>query len=110
MRNVVSFVLAFGLLSCFADDGYVSSKGGNVFPDFGSPKNIKMLKEYVHISLLRDSCNAYCKFWFCRYKGVDNVPAQYITIGFPNYVEYPSEAPPPLRNFKCKVNGVPATR
>jgi hypothetical protein len=105
MKNSVIVLLTWWSFACLADDGYVSSKGGNVFPDFGSPKSIKMLRESVHIDLLRDSCNAYCKFWFLRYKAVNNRPEQYITVGFPNYVESPSEMPPPLRNFKCKVNG-----
>jgi hypothetical protein len=90
-------------LNIYANDGYMSSHGGNIFPDYESVKDIRMTKERIHISLQRDSVDVYCRFWFiCN---VDHESGRLVRVGFPNFTSYPAGDSPPLKNFKTKVNG-----
>ena len=81
----------------------MSSRGGNIYPDYESQKDIRMEKERVYIKMYIDSIDVYCKFWF--YSTVKNKNNEYVNVGFPNFTEGPGGASPELRNFKTKVNG-----
>jgi hypothetical protein len=81
----------------------MSSRGGNIFPDYENVKGIQMIKERVHIALLPDSVNVYCKFWLYNISKKNINECQ---VGFPNYDYYLGQTSPPLRNFKTKVNSI----
>lgn len=83
-----------------ANDAFMGSKNGNIFPD--KSHQIQMVKERIYITLYRDSCVVNCKFWFYNHDFVENVE-----VGFPDFTENPAYTSPRLRNFTAIVNGVP---
>ena len=59
-----------------------------------------MVKEKIFIKAHRESCEVFCNFWFYNY-GKSN----FLTVGFPDYVENIAVESKPIRNFTAYVNG-----
>ena len=101
----MKYLLISILLSCYtlmisANDAFLGSRGGNVFPIIRN-ENIRMVKEEIKVIMEKDSCRVYCKFWF---KNLGS-KAENIFMGFPDYFKNISEISNPLRGFTCAVNG-----
>lgn len=89
-----------GYTLVFADDSFMGSTGGNVFPS--KSRTIKMVREYVVLKLEKDGYTTKCTFWFYnKGKDIDAV------VGFPDYLDIVSGGTLPLSNFTCRVNGAP---
>jgi YARHG domain len=90
------FIIIALVLRILADDTYLGSEGGNVFP--ASTSNIKMIKEDIDIQCLSDSCIVLCKFWFC------SETSESFIMGFPDYFDNPARTSDSLRNFNVKID------
>lgn len=98
--------LIFGLLFVLsivtikANDAFLGSRGGNVFPIIRN-ESIRMVKEEIKVILEKDSCRVYCKFWFKNL----GTKTENVFMGFPDYFKDISQGSNPLRGFTCAVNG-----
>lgn len=94
-------MLIVGLIpvASLADDTFMGSVGGNVFP--AKSNSIQMVKEEVYIKLYKDSCKVSCKFWFHNFG--EN---EYVKVGFPDNLETPAYVTTPIRDFTTKTNGI----
>jgi hypothetical protein len=110
--------IAFGIFFFYsfiiADDGYLGSVGGNIFPN-NEAKSIQMVNEVVKVSLVRPSnennhllglgnysIHAHCTFWFYNHG-----EEEYAVVGFPNFSKDRIVPTDSLSNFKCFVNNEP---
>jgi hypothetical protein len=101
MKNLIGIILIFSSINILANDAYLGSIGGNVFPVFNKD-SIRMLKEDINLQMERDSCFVTCKFWF-----VNNTNKNVgLLMGFPDYISDPANASQSLKSFTCNVNGV----
>jgi len=101
MTKLLCVILLFLPFTSKSDDGYLGSRGGNVFPIIRN-EQIRMMQEEIKINMFQDSCNVNCKFWFTN-ESMDTI--SYVLVGFPDYFNDPGTASMGLRNFTCKVNG-----
>jgi hypothetical protein len=92
-------ILSFSTIS-LANDTHIGTITGNVYLE-EKADSIQMIKERVYILLQKDSSHVKCTFWLANYGS-----SKYITIGFPDY-HYGVNGTDPVRNFTCKVNGLP---
>ena len=101
MKKYLTLIIIFYAFQTHANDAYLCSIGGNVFPIFGN-NSIRMLKENINIKMGRDSCFVKCNFWFVN----NSNQSVSILMGFPDYLSDPASESQPLRSFTCKVDGV----
>jgi hypothetical protein len=83
-----------------ANDAFLGSRGGNVFPIFRN-ESIRMVREEIRISMRKDSCTVNCRFWF---KNLGS-RKENVYMGFPDYFENIAQNSDPLRHFTCAING-----
>ncbi len=110
LRTYLLVLIIFTKIS-YSNDTYLGSVGGNLFSKnydvYGiflsksRSTSVQLIKEKIHIIILRDSFIAYCKFWF--YNISDSL--QRVYVGFPNNYQDFVATTSPLRNFKVWVNG-----
>lgn len=100
---IKTFLLFLFILPLFstADDGFIGTIGGNVFPIWRS-EQIRMSKEEIRIKMFKDSCIVTCKFWFTN---ETSDTAKEINMGFPDFIYEGESQPHPLRSFTCRVRG-----
>jgi hypothetical protein len=100
MKKYFFVLIIFCCNLSYANDSYLGSVGGNVFPVF-SRDSIRMLKENIIVTMGRDSCFVQCSFCF-----VNNTNKRIsILMGFPDYFSYPETHSKPLNSFTCKIDG-----
>jgi len=101
MKNslLISLFLIINL-AAIADDAYLGSRGGNVFPIIRS-QSIQMIKEEIRITMGKDSCLVNCKFWFKNTKKQKET----VLMGFPDYFKNIGQSSTPLSHFTCSING-----
>jgi hypothetical protein len=97
---LIGLLLVFSIVTTNANDAFLGSRGGNVFPIIRN-ESIRMVKEEIKVVMEKDSCRVYCKFWFKNL----GTKAENVFMGFPDYFEDISQGSNPLRNFTCAVNG-----
>jgi hypothetical protein len=97
---LISLLFIFSIGTIKANDAFLGSRGGNVFPIIRN-ESIRMVKEEIKIVMGKDSCRVYCKFWFKNM----GTKAENVFMGFPNYFEDIAQGSNPLRDFTCTVNG-----
>ena len=95
----IFIIFFFALTNIKSDDGFLGSRGGNVFPIIRN-ESIRMAKEEIRVVMEYDSCVVYCKFWF-QNLGSKN---ENVYMGFPDYYQYVSGESIALRGFTCNVN------
>jgi hypothetical protein len=95
----ISLFLVINLV-VVADDAFLGSRGGNVFPIIRS-QSIQMIKEEIRITMEKDSCLVNCKFWFKNTKKQKET----ILMGFPDYFKNIAQNSTPLSHFTCSING-----
>jgi hypothetical protein len=96
MKALASILFFQALI--FADDAYMGTNGGNIFPQKAT--RIEMARESVSIDLEKGGGSVKCKFWFVNRGASDTV-----YVGFPdvqiNVAGYTETA----KDFKTWVNG-----
>ena len=101
MKHIlISLLFVFSIATSKANDAFLGSRGGNVFPIIRN-ESIRMVKEEIKVVMGKDSCKVYCKFWFKNL----GTKAENVFMGFPDYFENMTEISNPLRGFTCSVNG-----
>lgn len=83
----------------FANDSYMGTDGGNIFPKKAS--DIRMLREAISIDLEKGGGLVNCKFWF-----VNNGASDSIYVGFPDVQINPASMSEPAKDFKAWVGGM----
>lgn len=97
----IASVFFFTIMPSSANDAFLGSRGGNVFPIIHN-ESIRMEKEVIHVLMGKDSCSVTCKFWF-KNTGTKH---ENVFMGFPDYINLIAQNTNPLRGFTCSVNGV----
>lgn len=97
---VIYSILLLLITNTKANDAFLGSRGGNVFPIIRN-ENIRMVKEEIRISLEKDSCIVDCKFWFQNHGNKKEA----VLMGFPDYFSDNGQISKPLRGFTCAING-----
>lgn len=97
---LIGLLFVFSIVSIKANDAFLGSRGGNVFPIIRN-ESIRMVKEEIKVVMEKDSCRVYCKFWFKNL----GTKTENVFMGFPDYFEDISQGSNPLRGFTCAVNG-----
>jgi len=97
---IIYSILLLSTATIKANDAFLGSRGGNVFPIIRN-ENIQMVKEEIRINLEKDSCIVHCKFWFQNHGN----KRELALMGFPDYFSDVAQNSIPLRGFTCTVNG-----
>ena len=97
---LISLLLVFSIAKINANDAFLGSRGGNVFPIIRN-ESIRMVKEEIKVVMEKDSCRVYCRFWFKNL----GTKVENVFMGFPDYFEDIGQVSNPLRGFTCAVNG-----
>jgi hypothetical protein len=101
-KYIAAFLMLFSILSDIkADDAFLGTRGGNVFPIIRN-ETIRMVKEEIRIVMDYDSCKVCCKFWFQN----QGSKQENVLTGFPDYFKNMTQHSRVLRNFTCTVNSV----
>lgn len=101
-KYIIAFlILLFTMTDLKADDAFLGTRSGNVFPIIRN-ETIRMVKEEIRIVMDYDSCKVFCKFWFQNLGSKE----ENVFMGFPDYFEDVAGNSRALRNFTCNVNSI----